>query len=128
MTGLAGLWLPGVAVIDLERIQLWCITDPLAYLLQGSLSRARATPPAAAIPSAWLLVIENAQGVARALERRRRPAETWMSQRSRLRVIEGLEGRSERPARGHGQPRPTQDADSPARPPPCRTGLRHWAS
>jgi hypothetical protein len=44
--------------------------------------------------------------VARVLERRRRPAETWMSKRSRLRGSEGPEGRSERPARGCGQPDP----------------------
>ena len=38
-------------------------------------------------------------------------------------VSRGPDARSERPARGHGQPRPTQDPDSPARQLPCRTGL-----
>ncbi|MEI6505771.1 MAG: hypothetical protein WCO90_07815 [Planctomycetota bacterium] len=65
-------------------------------------------------------------GVARVLERRRRPAETWMSEHRRLRVSEGLEGRSERPARGYGQPRPSQDAHLFTRQLPCRTGLPPW--
>jgi hypothetical protein len=36
-----------------------------------------------------------------------------MAERSRHRVSEGHEGRSERPAMRHGQPRPTQDVTVP---------------
>jgi hypothetical protein len=36
--------------------------------------------------------------------RRRWPAETWMSERRRLRESAGLEGRSDRRTTGHGQP------------------------
>ena len=37
--------------------------------------------------------------------RRRRPAEAWMPERRRLRESGAQDGRSERPATGHGQPR-----------------------
>ena len=40
-------------------------------------------------------------------------AQPWMAKRSGHAVNGGPEGRRERPARGYGQPRPTQDADSP---------------
>ena len=35
----------------------------------------------------------------------------WMAERSGHGESGGLEARRERPARGYGQPRPTQDAD-----------------
>ncbi len=60
-------------------------------------------------------------------------AKPWMAKRSGHAVNEGLEGRSERQARGFGQPRPTQDFAPTSNPtgahspqPPCRTGLSGW--
>ena len=44
--------------------------------------------------------------------RRRWPAEAWMPQRRHLRANGAQDGRSERPATGHGQPRPSQDVAS----------------
>ena len=44
--------------------------------------------------------------------RRRWPAEAWMPQRRHLRANAAQDGRSERPATGHGQPRPSQDVAS----------------
>jgi len=45
--------------------------------------------------------------------RRSWPAKPWMAERRQLRTSEGLEGRSECPATGHGQPRPTPDVGEP---------------
>ena len=45
--------------------------------------------------------------------RRSWPAEPWMAERRQLRTSEGLDGRSEWPATGHGQPRPTPDVGVP---------------
>ena len=47
-------------------------------------------------------------GCPRPRNRRRRPAEPWMAKRRRLRASGGQDGRSERPAMGRGQPRPTE--------------------
>ncbi len=44
--------------------------------------------------------------------RRCRPAKAWMPQRSRHRANGAQEGRSERPATGQGQPRPSRDVAS----------------
>ncbi len=50
------------------------------------------------------------RGACRCPESRRRwPAEAWMPQRRHLRANAAQDGRSERPATGRGQPRPSQD-------------------
>jgi len=50
------------------------------------------------------------RGACRCPEGRRRwPAEAWMPQRRHLRANAAQDGRSERPATGRGQPRPSQD-------------------
>ncbi|MCE9630808.1 MAG: transposase [Planctomycetia bacterium] len=55
-------------------------------------------------------------------------AESWMAERRRLRENEGPEGRSERPAMGHGKPRTTPDTDRPRLHLLCRTGLERIQS